>query len=58
MKILKLLIFSFFVLLGCEDLPFTDEDIHSEAPRPETVTKEETKAEADSFDTENETPLS
>ena len=43
-------VLSFFVLLGCEDLPFTDEDIHSEAPRPK-VTKEETK-EVDSFDTE------
>ena len=50
MNILKLLVFSFFVLSGCEDLPFTDEDIHSEAPRPK-VTKEETK-EVDSFDTE------
>ena len=54
LKILKLLIFSFFVLLGCEDLPFTDEDIHNEAPRPK-ITKEETK-EADSFDTETLSP--
>ena len=50
---MKILIFSFFVLLGYEDLSFTDEDIHSEAPRPK-VTKEETK-EVDSFDTEIET---
>ena len=50
MNILKLLVFSFFVLSGCEDLPFTDEDIHSEAPKSKV-----TKEEIDSFDTEIET---
>ena len=54
MKVLSFLGLSFFILSGCEDLPFTDEDIHSEAPRPK-VTKEEIKEEVDSFDTEIET---
>ena len=44
LKILKLLIFSFFILLGCEDLPFTDEDIFNTALNSETA-KGETKEE-------------
>ena len=53
MKYLILFI-SFFILYGCEDLHFTDEDIHTEAPKSK-VTKEEIKEEVDSFDTEIET---
>ena len=57
MKILKLLIFSCFVLLGCEDLPFTDEDIQNEAPKSE-ATKEEIAEEVnDNLQIENEIPV-
>ena len=54
LKNLIFLVFSFFVLSGCEELPFTNEDIQSEAPKPE-ATKEEVVEEAnDTIQTEDE----
>ena len=55
MKLLKFLIFSFLILSGCEDLPFTDEDIYSKDSKLET-TEEETKKEQNNFQAETETP--
>ena len=48
-------VLSFFILSGCKDLHFTDEDIHNETPSSK-VTKEETREEADSFDAETLSP--
>ena len=51
------MIFSFLILSGCEELPFTDEDIQGIVPESE-INKEETEEETNNFQGENETPLS
>ena len=55
MKHLIFLIFSFLILSGCEELPFTDEDIQDIVPELET-TEPETEEEQNHFQGENETP--
>ena len=56
MKFLKILITSFFILSGCEDLPFTDEDIFNTASKLETA-KRETKGDMNDFEPDNESPF-
>ena len=56
MKVLIFLIFNLFILFGCDELPFTNEDIHIETSKPETV-QEEIKEEPDNIQTENEIPI-
>ena len=53
LKNLIFMIFSFLILSGCEDLPFTDEDIQDIAPELEIT---ETKKEQNHFQGENKTP--
>ena len=55
MKFLNCLIFGLFILFGCEDLPFTDEDIQNIAPELET-TETETEEEQNNFQGEDEIP--
>ena len=57
MKLLIFLIFSLFILFGCEELPFTDEDIQDRIPELETTepeTKEEQEEEKNHFQGEIE----
>ena len=57
MRFLKFLIVSFFILSGCDDLPFSDADIFNTALNSETA-KRETKEELNDFKPDNELPSS
>ena len=55
LKFLTLLIVSFFILSGCEGLPFTYEDIFNAYSKLET-NKKETKEELNDFKPDNDLP--